>query len=269
MFKCKKCKKTFKSKKYLDKHSVNKVPCNFVCRLCGLKLGCRRSWYNHIKNKHTQNNNVQQINNINNSKNNIDQSSTQKNVNNMVFLAPYGLEHKMMEKEKTYREQVLGSTRDKVLDVLRKHELVEAYQILFEHLHGNQNRPEHHNIFIQDRDRDEVCMFNGRQFSYRRADKEIPGLYRYLMVELKWMVGTADIKFEEKDQLLHDIKCHWRLVNEEKDEDIRRMLYNNKPIVETTIHNNIVKPNTDMIEDYYDFKRGTLKTFDIEIGLPT
>jgi len=205
-------------------------------------------------------------NNVNN-----DNSNTLNNVNNhnnMVLLAPYGLEHKMMAKDQKYREEVLGSTREKILDVVRQQDFVLAYKMLFDHIHGNHDKPEHHNIFIQDRERDEVCMFTGKQFAYQRADKETPGLYRFLMVELKWMVGTAKIEFKEKDQLLHDIKCHWRLVNEETDQDIRMMLYNNKPVVETTMHNNTVKPNTDMIEDYYNFKRGTLKSYDIEIKLP-
>lgn len=261
---CNKCNTVFNSEKRYIRHLNNTVPCDYKCNYCN-KTYSKASYFRHIKT--CKKNTPQTINNVNT----VDNSNTLNNVNNhtnMVFLAPYGLEHRMMEKEQKYREQVLGSTRDKILDVVRQQNFTLAYQMLFDHIHGNEERPEHHNIFIQDRDRDEVCMFTGKKFTYQRADEEVPGLYRFLMCELKWMVGTAKIDFKEKDQLLHDIKCHWRLVNEEKDQDIRRMLYNNKPIVEETMNNNIVKPNTDMLEDYYNFERGTLKSYNKEIKLP-
>lgn len=273
-FICKKCGKDLKYEKVYKNHLNKDIPCDNRCIYCfkkfsrkGLYLHKDKCEKNPINAPKIVNNNVN-TNNINASKNN--NSNTLNNVNNtnVLLLSPYGLEHKMMEKEQTYREEVLGSTREKILDVVRQQKFTLAYQMLFDHIHGNRDRPGNHNIFIQDRERDEVCMFTGKQFSYQRADEEVPDLYRFLMCELKWMVGSADITFEEKDQLLHDIKCHWRLVNEETDQDIRRMLYNNKPIVEATMHNNIVKPDTGLIEDYCDFKRGTLKSYDIEVKLP-
>lgn len=275
-WKCNKCQAVFTSEKRYVQHLHKQVPCDFECKFCKCKLQSRGGYYKHMKKcseKHDDTNStVNNVNNVDASETthttNNNNNLTNVNNNNMVFLTPFGLEHKMMAKETEYREEVLGGARDKILDIVRQQNFVLAYQTLFNHIHGNMDRPEQHNIFIEDREKDEVCLFTGKQFSYERADLRTPGLYRRLMVELKWMVGTADIPFSEKDQLLHDILCHWRLVNEEKDEDIRRMLYNNKPVVQNTVNNNQVKPNKDLLEDYYGFERGTLKTFDMDIKLP-
>lgn len=273
---CKKCGKSMSEGRYKN-HIANVLnPCDNICFGCGTKFNNRQSFYNHKKKCKSYKEKSVNVTNVtagsHNTANNINTTNNNNNSqnfnNNVVLLSPYGLEHRMMEKEVEYREQVLGSARDRILNIVRENDFPLAYKMLFNHIHGNVDRPENHNIFIKDREKDEVCLFTGKQFAYERADQETPGLYRFLMVELKWMVGSADITFKEKDQLLHDIKCHWRLVNEEKDEDIRRMLFNNKPIVENTVNNHLVKPNKDLIEDYYDFKRGTLKSFDMDIHLP-
>lgn len=52
MFVCDKCLNTFKSQKKLENHAKNKVPCDFVCKLCNITLGCRKSWYNHREKTH-------------------------------------------------------------------------------------------------------------------------------------------------------------------------------------------------------------------------
>lgn len=268
---CKKCGKTMSEGRYKNHISNVLNPCDFKCVGCGTKCNNRQSFYNHKKKCESYH--KKSVNIINNNvttagSNNTHNTLNVNNHNQIVLLSPYGLEHRMMEKEVEYREQVLGSTREKILDIVKQKKFALAYQTLFKHIHGNLDKPEHHNIFIEDREKDEVCLFTGKQFSYQRADEETPGLYRFLMVELKWVVGTADITFKEKDQLLHDIQCHWRLVNEKTDEDIRRLLFNNKQIVEHTINQNVVRPDTDLIEDYYDFERGTLKSFDMDIHLP-
>jgi len=276
---CEKCEKTFiHTKKYLSHVNNLLNPCDLVCIGCSYQANSKSSWTRH-KRSCKQYQNKEQVMNITNNNvttagshnTNNTNNTLNNNINNnnqIVLLSPYGLEHRMMEKEVEYREQVLGSTRDKILDIVKQQNFTLAYQTLFKHIHGNMDYPEHHNIYIEDRDKDEVCLFTGKQFAYESANQETPGLYRFLMVELKWVVGTADITFKEKDQLLHDIQCHWRLINEETDEDIRRMLFNNKQIVEHTINQNVVRPNTDLIEDYYDFERGTLKSFDMDIHLP-
>lgn len=276
-YECKKCGKTFKSEKWYVNHLHKDVPCDYKCAKCGKQLS-KKGYFLH-RETCTGEDSSQTTNNVNNidaskidnsthSTNNTNNALTNVNNANMVFLNPYGLEHKMMFKEQKYREELLGDAKDKILGIVRARNFLLAYQTLFNHIHGNLERPEHHNIFLNDRDKDEVCLFTGKQFAVNAAEEETPPLYRYLMIELKWVVGSADIPFDEKDQLLHDIQCHWRLVNESTDEDIRRMLFNNKPIVEHTINNNRVKPNTKLLEDFYKIERGSLKTYDVDVNLP-
>jgi len=263
---CKKCGKDFKSNRRYLNHIQKDIPCNYKCKRCDKEFS-KKGYFMHRKTCIGEDTITTTTNNVNNSTNNNALTNVNNNNANMVFLNPYGLEHKMMFKEQKYREELLGGARDKIIGIVRAQNFLLAYQTLFNHIHGNLERPEHHNIYMNDRDKDEVTLFTGKQFAVNAAEEETPALYNFLMIELKWVVGSADIPFSEKDQLLHDIQCHWRLVNEYKDKDIRMMLFNNKPIVENTVNNNHVKPNTALLEDYYNFERGSLKTYDIDVKL--
>lgn len=268
-FTCIKCKQVFTSEKRYVNHLNNTMPCDFKCLNCGKQMSDKRGYYRHKKKcTKSPDKTVNNVNQVNARDDHSNQVNNVNNNNNLVFLAPYGLEHRMMQKDTAYRNELLGGAKEKIVKIVKAQDLLLAYQTLFNHIHGNVDRPEHHNIYMDSRDRDEVCLFTGKQFAFERADRETPALYKFLMLELRWMVGTADIPFNEKDQLLHDIQCHWRLINEKTDEEIRRMLFNNKPVVENTFNNNTVRPNKDMLEDFYNFKRGTLKTFDLDIKLP-
>lgn len=270
---CSNCDQVFTSKKRYEQHIKNTIPCDLKCDKCNMKMHSRGAYYKHFKKckgkSEDINSMINAINNTNNSNNGSNNNTNALTNNaNMVFLNPYGLEHRMMFREEKFREELLGGAKEKVLGIVRAGNFLLAYQTLFNHIHGNSERPEFHNVYLSDREKDEVCSFTGKQFAITPAEEETPGLYRYLMIELKWMVGTSDIPFSEKDQLLHNIQCHWRSVNETTDKDIRTMLFNNKPVVENTMTKNHVKPNTALLEEFYKFKRGTLKTYDLDVTLP-
>ena len=73
---------------------------------------------------------------------------------------------------------------------------------------------------------------------------------------MKWMVKTCEhLTEEEKDQLQWDIQANWMIVNDKEDENMKRILHNNKNIVMDTMNNNIVNPNVEMISRLIELKQ--------------
>ena len=59
--------------------------------------------------------------------------------------------------------------------------------------------------------------------------------------------------------LFFDIKSIWYCINAKTDDNMKRILRNNKSIVENTMNNNMVKPNNELIEKHSNLKPGTKK----------
>lgn len=244
---CYKCQGKFSSQKKLERHFTNKMPCDLICEICNTKSNCRKSYYNHIKKcKEAQ---AAQI--LNNNVNNIDASnktnnSNQNNQNNVVLMNPFRLDHEYMD-----RPKMLNPVRGELLQMLRAENYPKAYEVIFGQIHGNVKHPEYHNIFIPSRDnRDEICIFKGTRFKMVKTEEELPDLYRFLRIEMDWVVKTTDLDPKEKDQLRWDIHANWMATNEFNDKNLKRILFNNKRVVENTMKNHVVKTNNDLIIDY-------------------
>ena len=164
-FTCVKCAKVFKSEKALKKHLDNVLnPCDFVCRGCNYKAGSKGGFYRHKKECKKHQEMIKVINNVTTNNNNI--NAPQNTVNNMnninqnvVLLQPFEVERQYMHKT-----EVISPVRGIVIELLRQQRFAEAYEAIFNQIHGNEKYPEYHNIYLPDINRDEVAVFKGRNF---------------------------------------------------------------------------------------------------------
>lgn len=253
MLECQKCNTIFTSQKRYDNHVSNILnPCDNRCFGCNYKGRNRRDLTRH-KEKCEQYQNKEKVMSIINNTNNTNNvttagshntNNTNNNTNNIVnnqnliMLTPYALTHMYINKE-----EVVKPAQNVVLGLIRKQRFKEAYEKLFQQIHGNPNFPQYHNVFIQDREKEEVCVFEGKRFTYELWDTKIPGLFEYFKYEMKWLIRTADIDVKEKDQLLWDIQANWMRLNTHNNENMERILFNNKDIVEDTIKTKYVVPD--------------------------
>lgn len=53
VFVCHTCRTPFNSLKKLERHFNNKMPCDFVCKICNHKSFSKRSYYYHLERDHT------------------------------------------------------------------------------------------------------------------------------------------------------------------------------------------------------------------------
>lgn len=250
-FFCEKCNKKFKSEKILKRHLDNVLnPCDFVCRGCNYKAGSKGGFYRHKKECKKHQDMVKVVNNVTSNNNNINASQNQNvtnnnnNVNqNIVLLQPFGVEREYMQKT-----EVISPVRDVVIGLIKQQRFAEAYEAIFNQIHGNEKYPEYHNIYLPDIERDDIAVFKGRNFKLDSYKRKVPGLYRFLQHEMKRLVWKSDdLDSTEKDQLMHDIQCNWRSINEYNDPDMKRTLYNNRNVVFDTMDKYTVKPHSDMI----------------------
>ena len=104
--------------------------------------------------------------------------------------------------------------------------------------------------------KDEIIIFKGLNFVLENPKRSLPRLFRRLKFEISWLVKTCDhLSRQEKHQLLWDISANWMCINEETDSEMKRALRNNKNVVMRTMRENIVRPDTEMIQKWVDFKK--------------
>lgn len=251
-YKCHKCHFGFTSKKRLKNHLNKPIPCvDFKCEYCEKELWSKTNYYRH-RAKCKQKNNAQPHinNNVNENIGNTNNATQINDIkNNIVMMHPLGLMHHYMNKT-----EVISPVKGIVLELLRQQKYEMAYQKLFEQIHGNPALPEHHNVYVPRTGKNEICIFNGRYFKTELLDIMMPDMFRTLKGEMKWIVRTSDLDEKEKDQLLWDVQANWMNVNEYNDENMERIMYNNKPVVQKTVRNNEVYTNLEYIAKLNDCK---------------
>ena len=258
-FVCDKCNKKFQSEKTYQKHVDNVLnPCDFICRGCGFNANSKGGFYRHKKECQKHQNLQQTINNVSANNNNVDASNTNNQTNNLtnnlnqniVLLQPHGVEKQYMSK-KGY----IGPLRGTILELVKNGKIDEAYEAMFNHIHGNEDHPEYQNIYLPDINRDEVAVFRGKNFRLEDWDERVPGLFRFLQHEMRRLVWSYEdintFTHNEKDDLDWKILRHWQQINEHNDPYMKRTLYNNRNVVMDTFENNIVRPHTDMIRTQF------------------
>lgn len=251
---CENCDKIFEKLGYLKQHKSKNV-CSLVCDLCNYSCKSKPSYYRHRKickqkqqeqeNSDAMVENNTMVDNKNVNVNNGDNNTQNNNNNNVVLMNPFRLDHEYMN-----RPKMLNPVRGELLQMLRAENYPKAYQILFEQIHGNEKHPEYHNIFLPHRDKDEICVFKGKRFKMENVDDEVPDLYRFLRIEMDWVVKTTDLDPKEKEQLRWDIHANWMATDEKKDQNMRRILRNNKAVVLKTMNDYVVKPNNELVIDF-------------------
>ena len=258
VWKCEKCSKTFDNKKKYIAHLNRDVPCDYTCRICG-KQYSKAGYYKHRKSAHpTSQHNPQLVidsstHTASANSNNTLQSNTTNNLNNMVMMVPFGLEHRTTLNTPQGREELIGGSRDLILNLVRNGEFEKAYEVLFKQIHGNTLLPQYHNIYMDNNEDHNICAFKGRYFKLESVDVLGDKLLHFLRREMQWLVFTAQIEFDEKDQLIANILHDWRRIDTKQDPTVKRMLRNNKPVVENTFQKNEVWPDLKAIAKYYDF----------------
>lgn len=226
---CEQCNRTFKYIKAYKKH-ISNMDCAHICKICGLGNMSRSTFYRH--------------------KNECKLETVNVTTNNIVLLQPFDVDHYFMEKE-----DVIGSKRDVIVGLIKNSKYQEAYEVLFKHIHGNENLPEHHNIYLSDVDHDSIIVFRGIDFVFEDPEKTLPRLFYRLKYEIKWLVGTCSyLSPKEIDQLKWNVQAHWMDVRAETDTHIRRVLVNNRKVVEKTMRDNVVKTDIKMLKEWKDIK---------------
>lgn len=250
-FTCRKCDKIFVKKGRYDIHIQNTInPCDHKCYGCGFIAPNRSAFRRHKTKceKHKEHEKI--VNNVNavNSHNTQNTQNIDNSVKLTINMNPFGLTHEYLDLVET-----LNPVRGIIVGLVREENYKKAYQVLFEQIHGNEKYPENHNIYMPHRNRTDVLMFKGRRFKFERVEDEMPGLYRYLKKEMDWIVKTTILDPTEKSQLRWNIQANWMIINEYKDDDMKRILRNNKEVVHNTMKKYIVKPNSDAIIDCLGF----------------
>ena len=268
-YKCDKCDRVFKHEKSYLKHISNKLnPCDLVCIGCFEKVASRGSWHKHktlckdykrvseeMKKRESSEYkiNAHAINshNTNNTNNaNTNNANTLINNNaNMIMLSPYGLDHTYMWKDKK-QEEMIGPARGYIIELIRDQKCMEAYEKMFKQMHGNPMLPENHNVYMEDREKDEVYHYRSHRFNLNSADRIVKGLNMAFFKEMRWLINSSELDWNDKDQLVHNLRCYYNYIDLEKDELMRKLLYENRDIVKNTIRNNHVVPNEELIRRY-------------------
>lgn len=254
---CHKCDKTFQSETTLKNHLSKTIPCDFSsfeCEGCGKRIGSESTYRRHLKTcdwmKSKVNNVIANNNNISNSHNtntNTNNNTLINDVkNNIVMLHPMGLTHQYMWKDDRLGE-VISPIRGTVMDLIRQKKFELAYLTMFKQIHGNPEIPEHHNIYVKEKGKNEACVFNGKGFKTEDLSEMSDQMYRILKGEMRWTVNTSDAEDKEKDQLMWDIHAHWMNINSKTDDLMERIFFNNKLIVEDTFRKYKVYTNLDYI----------------------
>jgi hypothetical protein len=259
---CGTCKKVFIMKGRYDYH-IKTVKCDWVCEGCDKQAESKTAFYRHRKvcedyknyknaKSIVHNDNTNNINNIDSSaKVGTMNNNNVNNNNNVVLLQPFDVDHYYMKKS-----DMLGPSQKTVVNFLLQEKYFEAYNFLFQHIHGNEKYPEHHNIYLPHLDKNDLVVFKGKDFKIEKVEKQMPRLFGRLRYEMSWIVkGSKDLTPKQRDQLLWDIKAHWSNVNETNDPHMKLALRNNKNVVLDTMKNNIVKPDKEMIQKFLDLKQ--------------
>ena len=267
---CETCGKTFKHYKRYQTH-IKTVECDLICEVCNYEAKSRSTLYRHKKRckeeqagQVTNNNNINNIDSSANANVGTVNNNNVNNNNNVVLLQPFDVDHYYMKKT-----DMLGPAQKTVVDFLLNEQYYEAYECLFEHIHGNLKYPEHHNIYLPHLDKNQIAVFKGKNFKYVAADKQLPRLFSRLRFEMGWLVKDYD-ELDEKqtDQLLWDIHAHWMNVNEQNDPFMKQVLRNNKNVVMDTIENKIVRPDKAMITKVLELTKDEYHIPERKEGVP-
>lgn len=267
---CSKCDKEFTREDNFKKHINNlKNPCDFKCIGCGYRASNKRGLYRHKKKcdkyqeiEDTLDSNLTDTpsqknpNIITNGSNNTNTNNTNNtnnlnnNNNQLLMMSPFDVDHYYQSKEDTY-----GNKKDILTGLISNGDFLNAMGIMFRESHGNLNKPERHNAYMQTIDSNYVSVFRGVDFNLEPFESVFDRMFTRFTWEMNWAVRSSDRFTEtEVDQLNHDINS---FRNCGKDNDgarnlIRMELYNNKRIVMNTLKNNIVVPNKEMSIKWLD-----------------
>lgn len=261
---CDKCNTPFRHKGHYYKHLKKPVPCNYVCTYCDTKCGSRTAFYQHRK--MCEGTEKKTKNTINNIVNNVD-ASVNNNLNqyinrNLVFMTPFGLEYEYMN-----QKFVVEPIRDVVVDLLKKDKYKLAYEALFKQIHGNNRFPEFHNIYMDDIESSDLCIFKGFDFRFETLQDKLPHLFFFLKNEMDKLVQSADLEPMEKSQLRWNIQANWMCINEKDDKNMKRILHENKKIVHETLEKYKVQPDNKRIIYHLGFTPDDLLT-DHQVRIP-
>jgi len=274
-FKCEKCNKSFKVEKKYQVHVSNKLnPCDYVCVGCNYQVGSRASWDRHKKecekykivsdeitkresaeyNTYTVNSTDGSYNTTNNTNNQINNNLHNHNNNNLIMLNPFGYDHIYMDKDKKTRlENCIGSIRGTVIGLVKDGKYEDAYEKMFQQIHGNTLKPEFHNIYMDDNETDKVYFFNEARFNCKDVPEVVPGLTTAIHLEINWLINSSiELDPNEKDKLTESVDDYFDSLDCLQDPRIRRLLFNNRDLVKHTIKNNHVILNNEIVR----FKNG-------------
>jgi hypothetical protein len=271
--KCKKCGEIFDSDIKFLNHRNRLVPCDYHCRYCNIKYS-KSAYYRHRKDCNAETYKQKKLEEeakqlVNAPQNNVNQDNSatlnnQNNNNNSVMLAPFGLEHLYMN-----REETMGSCRGEVKQSLLKYDFPRAYEVIFENVHGNEKFPQFHNICMTDLNSNEIVAFSGKRFKHERRSYKLPDVLKFLKFEMKWLVRTdSTLTDEQKSQMCWDIQNNWSTLDDQNDENMKRILFNNKAVVHKTITTRKVYPDVKIMAKFKKVKPESIKTDGLPIKLP-
>lgn len=263
---CKKCGHQFKSiNKYLAHINDRKIPCDFKCEYCSKQCGCRRSFQRHIKKcvmipDQEETNIKKHSTEVTDNSNNINTNTTNiagdvNTSNQAIMMNPFGLEHMYMKYEKEF-----GHLRPRYRELIRRHSFLEVFNMIYSTVHGDPNKPENHNHYLESIDDEEIKVFSGKRFKMETVDNFSGKMLKFLRFEMKWLARSDDtFTDEEKSQFCWDVEA-----NKMSDIDDKRMLklmiLGNKDVLENTLRNKDIYPNKDVMAKFKEVEPERIKT---------
>jgi len=234
MKRCHRCEDIFEDKEQLVKHWKNKIPCDFVCIKCGVRLQNRRAYQKHSKKgeeckympseefleKALESNDIDhkrkiinQITNQNSVSNSHNTNNTNNIYNNTINIDMRGMIIKHTEEMKLDKEQLLGDIVEKILFRMDTGlsgkanwgtmAFTDSFHQMFAHIYANKEKPDQQNLLLKDSETRELQVFDGNNF----VDDKLTSEERMLKVinfigdGLRWMVDNCEnYSQEEKEQ---------------------------------------------------------------------
>lgn len=195
MYQCGRCEQTFKDEGRLVQHLQNTVPCDWVCRDCGLKLNCKSSYVRHknkrchpvkVEKSNTDKENLNvpiKMNNNNNftgNNNNVINIQMNNNFNNINNT--YNIEDFNLKRVSKYGIVAIENEQGDLMELHKKQlwnmfisyiktQDIKSYENLRNLLieivalfHSNKNTPENLNIVSTSDDADRNQVYSGKEF---------------------------------------------------------------------------------------------------------